>query len=113
MFRVARRTCLYRRPDYKLFMLRNGAKVLVMAALVGVYFALSDHFAAHRGARSVRRGEGGAVCLFVGGALLALWGDTEVGTLRPVSLRGMFVLLGVLLMIFAVILANALRESAA
>jgi hypothetical protein len=94
-------------------MLQNGVKVFVLAVLVWAFFAISARLpGGGRGIGSARRGEGGALCVYIGGALLALWGEAEVGAIKPVSLRGMFVAVGVLLMIFAVVLANALREAA-
>ena len=88
-------------------------KVLVFAALVGGFFYF-DSFVRHgREFPVVRLAEGRAIGLFIVGAALAVWGNKETGGLDPISLRGVFIILGVLLMIFAGVLMYALREPSA
>ena len=92
-------------------MLRSALKILVFAALVGgfLYF---DSFGQHgHEFRAVRLADGRANGIFFIGAVIAVWGNKEIGGLDPISLRGIFIILGALLMIFAGVLVYALRES--
>lgn len=54
----------------------------------------------------LRRGELRAIMLFGVGAATAIWGKKETtGALDPISLRGLFIILGVALMVFGCVLA--------
>lgn len=51
------------------------------------------------------------VCVvFIVGAWLALWGDQRIGVLDPISLRSIYIVIGIGLMILAIILSQGLRE---
>ena len=93
--------------------MRNAIKILIFAVLIGSFFLFAGHVRYGHEFRVVRLAEGRAIGAFIVGAWIAVWGDKEIGTLDPISLRSLFVILGVLLMIFGCVLAYGLRESSA
>lgn len=86
-------------------MLRNAIKLLAFIGLVSAFSYFASGGSELHAYWVIGRVEG----IFTAGAVLAIWGDMKVGTLDPISLRGAFVVLGVLLMILAVVLAYGLR----
>ena len=50
------------------------------------------------------------VC-FVGGDVVAVWGDKTAGIIHPISFRGGYIILGVLLMVAALLLTSCERAA--
>jgi hypothetical protein len=70
-------------------------KILVLAALLGLYWFYGG-FASPK-ERGMFRLFSTIDALFVFGAIIALWAGAEpIGVLHPVSLRGIFTVLGIL-----------------
>jgi len=92
-------------------MIPRVCKILVFAALVGGFFHFGGFDQHSHEFQPVQFGEGRAVVLFIAGAAIAVWGDKKIGVLDPISLRGIFIIIGVLMMIFACVLMCGLRES--
>ena len=94
-------------------MIRSVLKILVFAALVGGFVFFGSFVWHDHEFRAVRLAEGRAIGIFIIGAAVGVWGDKEIGTFDPISLRGIFIILGVLLMLFAGLLIYALRAASA
>jgi len=85
-------------------------KVVVFVVLLSLYAAVG-RFALHQDGPATLAEldvEGTVLWLreltfYVVGAALAVWGDKTVGTLQPISLRPLFVILGVGLMAFGLV----------
>ncbi|MFN7138026.1 MAG: hypothetical protein ACK4UN_01675 [Limisphaerales bacterium] len=99
----------------------NPIKILVFLALLTGFAWFTQVFQGENttiggwsiqgpGTRSIRAAEMRATAIFVIGAGMAIWGDKRVGTLDPIALRGLFIIFGVLLMIFGLLLGWALRN---
>jgi hypothetical protein len=82
-------------------------KILVFVALIAVYFAVA-------GAPSWQTMFGRKLAVIYGaGAVIALWvGGQPIGTLQPVSLRPIFIAVGVILMLAVFILMFTTRDFA-
>jgi hypothetical protein len=92
-------------------MYRNLIKILVFVTLVGGFCWFAWGTDMTQTERSRRKARNKATACFVVGAAVALWGDKRMGNLDPISLRGIFVVLGVALMLFGFLLARTLRET--
>ena len=87
--------------------MKTVLKVLVFAALMGLYF----FFAGAPGWETLYGRKLSVIYAF--GAVMALWfGEERIGTLDPISLRPVFIILGVVLMVAMFVLMFTTRDTA-
>jgi hypothetical protein len=90
-------------------MVKNIIKAIIFVALALGFFWFAGRRTAGQVVTSPAWARAGA--WFLAGAAVALWGDKDIGVTidpDPISLRSVFVVLGVLMMIFGAILMKAL-----
>lgn len=92
-------------------MFKSVIKIILFAALVVSFVIYAHTWGKWPQVRQAVYSAYSKECVvFIVGAWLAIWGDQRIGVLDPISLRSIYIFIGVMLMILAVVLAQGLRE---
>src|SRR5438046_2051800 len=89
--------------------MKGIAKVALFLALIGIFWACSGFVPAAE--QSMWKLHSVIEVAYIAGAVIALWfGGEPIGTLQPISLRPIYILCGVLLMVAAFCAMLAVRS---
>ena len=94
-------------------MLKNITKILIFLALIGGFHYIASLKEGTLVSWGIYHAWNKGAAWFVVGAACAIWGDKKIESIDPdpISLRGVFIVLGILMMLFGLILSGALRDA--